>query len=241
MPTTETRKAKKMCEKFVTAVEKSKNSKTGEVSATYAPIQSCPEHCPFLDHGCYAQNGNTQFTLSRLNTNAKKYKSERPVDIARAEAKAIDGLSGSLPLRLHIVGDCKTARAAEIVARAAEAHIAKHGQPVWTYTHSWREIPREKWGKVSVLASCETIDECKQAMKRGYAASIVRLKPFEFPFSWKGVSMVPCKELTKGVKCDKCRVCMNDKSIRENKKVICFFPHGSRANEAKEVIRRKDR
>lgn len=229
-----------MCNKIATAVEKSKNSKTGEVSATYAPIQSCPDTCPFLDHGCYAQTGNTQFTLTRLNKNAKEKKQERPVDIARAEAEAIRGLTGKLPLRLHIVGDCKTPKAAEIISQAAEDHKAKHGQPVWTYTHAWREIPRERWGDISVLASCETVEECKQAMKRGYAASIVRLKPFEKTFPWRGVSMVPCKGLTKGTKCDKCRLCMNDQTMKDKKNVICFFPHGSKANAAKQVIRVKD-
>jgi len=46
-----------MCEKVVIAVEKSQNSKTGEVAVTYAPIHSCPKTCPFLDSGCYAQYG----------------------------------------------------------------------------------------------------------------------------------------------------------------------------------------
>jgi len=229
-----------MCEKFVTVIEKSRNSKTGEVSATYTPIQSCPKHCPFLDKGCYAQTGNTAFTLDRISNNATKYNKARPIDIARAEAKGVRTLSGKRPLRLHIVGDCKTAKAAEVLSRAAQEYQIKYKQPVWTYTHAWREIPRDKWGSISVLASCETLAECKQAMNRSYAASIVRLKPFSHQFNWQGFKMVPCKELTEGTKCRDCRACMDDRSLLKENKLICFFPHGSQAYLAKEAIQAKE-
>jgi len=230
-----------MCEKFVTAVEKSQNSKTGEVSVTYAPIQSCPETCPFLDKGCYAQSGHTSFTLNRLNKNARLKKKTRPIDIAREEAKQIRTLSGDRNLRLHIVGDAKTPKAAEILSRAAKDHSSKADKKVWTYTHAWKEIPRKKWGKISVLASCETIDECKDAMKRGYAASIVRLKPFNHSFEWDGVQMTACPALVNdNTKCDSCGLCLKDQSLLKKKKVICFFPHGSRQNAAKDAIRQKD-
>lgn len=230
-----------MCEKFVTAIEKSRNSKTGKVSVTYAPIQSCPESCPFLNKGCYAQHGNTAFTLIRLNKNAEKHKKTRPIDIALEEAKQIQKLSGQNDLRLHIVGDAKTAKAAEILAWAAQNHISKKGKKVWTYTHAWKNIPRKKWGKISVLASCETIDECRKAMQRGYASSIVRLKPFKGSFHWKGIKMTACPALVnENIHCVDCGLCKNDKRLREKKEVICFFPHGVKQNAAKQTIRDKD-
>jgi hypothetical protein len=224
---------------IVIAAEKSQNSKTGVVSATYAPIQSCPKSCPFLDSGCYAQTGNTGIHLSRINRAARLCKKERPIDIARAEAKKIKGLTGKRPLRLHVVGDCKTSRAASIVAKASEEYHGRHGQQVWTYTHAWKEIPREKWGNISVLASCETLKECEHAMERGYAASIVRIKPFDNEFSWKGMRLIPCLELTKGVKCNNCQRCWGDKALMDHKKIICFFPHGPLSNRATDVIRQK--
>ena len=58
---------------IVKAVEKSVNSKTGPVSVTYAPIYSCPRSCPFLDKGCYAQNGHCGIHLSKLNKKRKRY------------------------------------------------------------------------------------------------------------------------------------------------------------------------
>jgi hypothetical protein len=230
-----------MCEKFVTAVEKSKNSKTGEVSVTYAPIQSCPSTCPFLDKGCYAQSGHSAFTLNRLNRNAEAQKKTRPIDIALEEAKQIHNLSGEKDLRLHIVGDAKTPKAAEILAWAAKDHISKAGKMVWTYTHAWKNIPRKKWGDISVLASCETIEECKKAMERGYAASVVRLKPFKGSFNWQGVKMTACPALSNhNVKCEDCGKCLKDQSLLENNEIVCFFPHGVRKNAAKQAIRNKD-
>ena len=225
---------------IVKAVEKSTNSKTGPVSVTYAPIQSCPKSCPFLDSGCYAQQGHCGIHLNRLNKAAEAEGFVRPIDIAKKEAEAISKLKGDKPLRLHIVGDCRTSQAAQIVAKAAAEYTAKHGQLVWTYTHAWKEVPRDKWGSISVLASCETINEAKQAMKRGYAASIVRLKEFKRPFAWEDVILMPCLEMTKGIKCDKCKLCLNDQRLIEKEKVICFFPHGTKENQAKDAIRRKE-
>ena len=225
--------------KLVIGVEKSRNSKTGLVAATYAPIHSCPKTCVFLNSGCYAQGGNTGIHLSQMNKVANQTKKTKPVDIARSEAARIREMSGELPLRLHIVGDCKTAKAATIISNAANVYSRKNNQKVWTYTHSWKNIPREKWGNISVLASCETLKEVEHAIKRGYAASIVRLKEFDEEFDYKGFRMVPCSELTRGIKCDKCRKCLDDKALLRENKVICFFPHGNRSYMAKGAVKRK--
>jgi hypothetical protein len=225
-----------MSEKIVLAVAKSTNSKTGLVSATYAPIQSCPKTCPFIDGGCYAQHGHCGIHLRRLNKNAQAQKKTRASDIARIEAQAIRELKSNLPLRLHIVGDCKTPKAAEIVARASGEYIQKTAQPVWTYTHAWKTIPREKWGNISVLASCETIEDAKYAMERGYAASIVRAKIFKHAFEYQGVNMVPCPEMVRNVPCNKCKLCTKDQMLINSKRVICFFPHGSGAGKARQAL-----
>lgn len=225
--------------KIIIAVEQSHNSKTGIVSATYAPIQTCPASCPFLNHGCYAQTSHTGMHAARLGATAEKMGIKTPLRFAQEEAKAIKTLKGEYDLRLHVVGDCKTPKAAEVLAKAASTYTAKSGKKVWTYTHAWREIPRKKFGDISVLASCETLDECKAAMKRGYAASVVRLKPFKGTMNFYGLKMTACRELSDGTKCDQCRKCMNDRKLLNNNEVICFFPHGARALKAKEAILKK--
>ncbi len=225
-----------MSGKIVLAVAKSTNSKTGLVSATYAPIQSCPETCPFIKGGCYAQHGHCGIHLRTINKAAREQNKTRPVDIARIEAQSIRELKSDLPLRLHIVGDCKTPKAAQIIADACHEYMDRTKQSVWTYTHAWKVIPREKWGKISVLASCESIEDAKYAMKRGYAASIVRAKPFSNIFDWEGIRMVPCLEMTKGITCDKCKLCMKDENLRNSNRVVCFFPHGTGAEIARRAL-----
>jgi hypothetical protein len=114
----------------VLAIEKSQNSKTGIVSTTYAPIYSCPKTCPFLDNGCYGQSDFCGLHLNRINKEALKQRITRPLDIAKVEAAGIRKLSGKRPLRIHVVGDCSTPKAAEVVAFAAEEYKTKDNQNV---------------------------------------------------------------------------------------------------------------
>lgn len=160
-----------------------------------------------------------------------------PMHIAQAEAEAISELSGDKPLRLHVVGDCRTSRAAEILSNVAFKYKLKANQPVWTYTHAWREIPREKWGDISVLASCETFDDVIKAHNRGYATCMVRYSPFDKRFKWNDFTMQPCLEMTVGKQCKDCKLCFNDTLLKDHKTIICFFPHGARKNKVTEILK----
>jgi NTP pyrophosphatase (non-canonical NTP hydrolase) len=227
--------------KLAIAVQDSKNSKVGNVAVTYATTASCPKTCRFLDKGCYAQGGHCAFTTNRLDREASKRKRLRPIDIARAEAKEIDKLPANKPLRLHIVGDCRTAGAAEVLAEAAFKYKNRSNlinpPPVWTYTHSWKTIPRLAWEKISVLASCETMEEAEQARARGYTPAMVRYKPFKGTISYKGWNLIACREMSEGITCDKCRICMNLGNWATTKSIVCFFPHGNRAKQVEEILK----
>jgi NTP pyrophosphatase (non-canonical NTP hydrolase) len=227
--------------KLAIAVQDSKNSKVGNVAVTYATTASCPKTCRFLDKGCYAQGGHCAFTTNRLDREASKKKRLRPIDIARAEAKEIDKLPANKPLRLHIVGDCRTTGAAEVLAEAAKRYknrssLAKF-TPVWTYTHSWKTIPKSAWGWIYVLASCETIEEAEQAYNRGYTPAMIRYKPFSGIISYKGWNLIACREMTEGITCDKCRICMSTRTWATTKSIVCFFPHGNRAKQVEEILK----
>src|SRR5262249_44299407 len=139
------------------AVETSDNDKLGGCSATYAAQHSCPLGCPLLGAGGYAEHGPIHFITRRLN----KARALGPAALARREAEAIAALTGDRPLRLHVVGDARTPLAARILAEAAEEYRKRGGRPAWTYTHAWRAVPRECWGDVSVLASCETTEQVR--------------------------------------------------------------------------------
>ena len=223
---------------MITAVEKSKNSKTGSVSATYAPIHTCPTDCPFRDSGCYGQGGRCGLHFRKLNAASEGIDLD---DLAREEAAGIRGLSGRLPLRIHVVGDCPNDAAAKIVSEAAVDYTAKCGSPAWTYTHAWRDVERSSWGSVSVLASCETVEECREAMDRGYAAALVVEKPFQKPKKVGNVTLIPCLEMTQSVQCTKCKMCFNAEKLLKNRRVICFFAHGAQTKKAQKAIQKKQR
>jgi hypothetical protein len=229
-----------------TFVSNSKNGKlagNARVDATYASITaSCDRACPLKDKGCYAQLGNTAFTTNRLDRAAEN---KTPEQVARAEAKAInfsyDG--GAVPngrqLRLHVSGDCRTNRAAKIVSKSIDGWYERGGGDVWTYTHSWRKVSRESWGKVSVLASMENPADAKDAIARGYAPAVIVAehksdKAGLLPGS--DVEWIPCPSQTRGVACSDCGLCQDSAKLLAGNKGIAFAAHGVQENKVKRYL-----
>lgn len=217
----------------VFAVEVTDGSKLGKVSATYAAQASCPSACVFRDAGCYAEHGPlSMLTTKRLNRAAGT--EATPESVAIEEAERIDQLTGTRDLRLHVVGDCSTEGAARIVAAAAARYTARGGGRVWTYTHAWRTVPREAWGTVSVLASCETIADIQAARARGYATSLtVQDHLTDKAHTLIDETVLPCPEQTRGVQCATCRLCTDDARLRDTGRTIAFALHGDRAGLSK--------
>jgi hypothetical protein len=214
------------------AVAASQNSKIGDAATTYVEQRSCPSSCVFFDGGgCYAEQGTVgMFMTAPLNRAAAMVEAS-PEEIAEAEAAQIDSLvvKPGRPLRLHTVGDCKTDAAAQSVAAAAARYVARGGGPVWTYTHAWRDVARDSWGDVHILASCEKAEHVAAAHARGYATSMVVT---EFAtrglYDLDGASVVPCPAQTKkGVTCTSCRLCMDTPRLREKQLTIGFENHGT--------------
>lgn len=223
----------------VTAVEISENKKLGPISATYVSQASCPNDCPWYGAGCYAESGVMGYTTQRLNRSTER----DAVAIARAEADAIDGLSGERLLRLHVVGDTRTNRGAERIGSAAKRYAQRgmkpvKGKKVFGYSHAWKRVKRESWGEwVSMLASCETVADAKRAMTEGYAAALV-VAEFErdSAYEMEGVTVLPCPAQTRdGVTCATCGLCRDDDRLREAGLVIAFAAHGA----AKGKVKRK--
>ncbi|WP_295454354.1 hypothetical protein [uncultured Thiodictyon sp.] len=207
------------------AVENSNNKKLGGMSTTYASLQTCPKDCPFLkSKSCYAMMGPCAVTKDRIG--AKRANSK--LSIAKQEARAIDTLSGRWPLRIHTIGDCSTAAAARTVAKAAKRFMAKHNEAAYTYTHAWRTVPRSAWGKVSVLASCETVTEVRAAKAKGYAATLVLEKFASDSVHFvNGVRVMPClKQTGRSRSCLDCGLCMKEASLKKAGLTIGFKVHG---------------
>lgn len=221
----------------VIAVEKSGNTKTGRVSATYVTQSACPKDCKFYGNGCYAESGHMAFVTRRLAES-----DDSPETISRQEADAIRALTGKLPLRVHVVGDCATDVAASTVAAAMVDHTAKAGQPAWTYTHAWRDVSRASWGPVAIQASCETADDEVNARARGYGTvRVVESFPTTKRYAMDdGSQILPCPQQTgKAADCASCGLCLNPALI-ESRRVsgvsIGFAAHGVNRRKAIEAI-----
>lgn len=201
-------------------------------AATYASFESCPP-CP-LSEVCYANGGQTAWTMKRLD---KAAKGMRPVEIAEREAAKIDAMEAhGQPLRLHVGGDCRTDPAARRVGAASKRWRRRGGGKVFTFSHGWRWVARSSWGSaVSVLASVERVADIATARARGYAAAITVATPEE-------VARVPggfrCPEQTgKVASCAACLICTRGASLLETKKPVVFVAHGMRVRKARELLR----
>lgn len=216
--------------------------------STYVSIRStCSDVCGFKSGGCYVRAGFTAPLAERLDATAVGL---TDVEVARNEAWLIDsafarrphrgamrkftripqdGARGGRDLRLHVGGDCLTEAGARLLAAAAKRWRHRGGGAVWTYTHSWRVIPRAAWGSISVLASCETPEHVVEARGRGYApALVVREFPDRRAFCVSGIvgRVVPCPAEAGERTCVQCRLCFDDQALLERAAVIGFAAHG---------------
>jgi uncharacterized protein YraI len=201
----------------VIVVEKSGNSKTGPMSVTYAPQSTCPEYCPLLGQGCYGEYGYVRIQAQRMES----WNITDHIQIAEIEADRIAGLLGLYPLRVHIVGDCKDAKSANIIGNAMREYEDFKGQAAWTYTHSWPEVEVGDWLGGMARASCESWDQVEEAQERGYLTCLVTDDMTGVVQCWKEVT---------GLQCVDCQQC------RWETRPIGFTPHGTGARKVREVL-----
>lgn len=226
-----------------TYVVDSKNGKLAgknKVDATYVSIKaSCPKSCPLMGEGCYAQLGNVGYHVSRLDQEAEGFSA---LQAARAEAKAIDNSykGGPIPekkdLRLHVSGDSRTLAGTRLINNAVARWKKRGGNDCWSYTHVWKDIPREEWSNVSMLASVSNVTEAAEARELGYAPAIVVPEhPSDKAYSLEGsdTKWIPCPAQTRDVACSDCRLCFNADRLHDGNFGIAFAAHGVKKNSLK--------
>lgn len=247
--------------RLVEVCASSGNGKTGPVAATSACQLSCPESCPFFtpwrertsgghgNQGCYGELGNQAMAVTSKINKGGLAVGASPEDIAKAEAHGIQVMLERVlkgkkkPMRLHVVGDAKTGGAARVLGDACQ------GWPdVWTYTHAWKNVDRGAWDGISVLASCETPDEVKDAHNRGYATSIVLPIGFKHntkPFEWNGLQILACRAQSMarkvagkdvGPNCVRCKLCWHAPGLLKSGHTIAFTVHGEKSKIAKQHV-----
>lgn len=220
-------------------VEKSQNSKTGECDATYiATSKSCPSTCLLKDNGCYAKLSYVGIINSKLNNQSLNLDSTK---LAINEAKVINrsyggGIVPPTKLRLHVSGDCRTEKAADIVSNAAMNWLSRGGKNVWSYTHSWKVIPRSTWKDVSILASVDDPNDLPLAREMGYAPSVI-VPCHEKRQSKNGIRLLPCRAQVESITCQECMLCFKSKDLYNNKLGIAFAAHGIQSKRILTVLK----
>jgi hypothetical protein len=196
------------------------------MAATYRTLDSCPDQCCFKGNGCYAHG--------RIFALAKKW--------GRQEAQVLKGLFYSLranaKIRHHVSGDITKGNRIDrayvgLLARLARArpdlqHIL--------YTHAWKQIRRNPFPFVA-NASCETAEDIKRAVAKGFEAVIV-LKDENDPIlgtTIAGKKVIRCpEECISGVTCASCMLCS-----RTRKSIVAFVPHGAGVLKASDAVKER--
>lgn len=214
-----------------------------KVDATYASIKhTCPSTCALRDEGCYAQTSYVGIVNQR---NERRAKGGSPLQVARAEAQAIDQSyhGGPVPqardLRLHVAGDSRTVKGTRVINAAVSRWKQRGGGAAWSYTHAWRHVPRSAWKDVSILASVEHTEQVEAARQQGYAPAIVVPEhPSDKAFQLSGseVKWIPCPAQTREVGCSDCRLCMNADRLYRDNFGIAFAAHGVKKNSVKRQL-----
>jgi hypothetical protein len=219
----------------VKMVERSENAKTGPVANTFVSQATCPRDCPLRDAGCYAQHGPIGLITRGLNRSR-----DSAARAAEREAAAIDALNPHrvLDLRVHVVGDCRDSRSAALVGGAMARFQARSGRGAWTYTHAWRDIPAVAWQGASVIASCETVEQVREARARGYATALVLPRKGAAP---KGIKAVACRHEAKGTQCVDCRRCLDAKGLHKRGETVVFHVHGTRFKTVSRMLEKMAR
>lgn len=217
--------------RVVSVVKKSENSKLGPMACTYAPMQTCPDECPIKGE-CYGRTCKTGFVVHRLSKEAFRRRISAS-DIAFEESTIITDLRSSVPLRVHVAGDCYDWISAHYVGTAMEMFEQRNGRVAWTYTHAWPKYPVTCWAGARVRASCESMAKVKQARAMGYDNAVLLVPEFESDKAYEveGERVIPCPNQTRGVQCIDCQLC-----ARKSVKVIAFKPHGTNRRRLTEKL-----
>lgn len=217
------------------------NTKLGtSVVTTTLPIRAtCSTDCmhhPDREGTCYAYNGPMMWHQRRMES-----KIDPSFDIGGMEANQLDASAkpGSL-VRLHVAGEWIDAAHVKRVVRVVKSKSLR----AWSYTHKWRKFKATSFKGLSILASCDSLQDAVQAWIKGYAPALVVAK-FEsdkaYPLLIKdslhpggydsGLSGIPCPAQTRHVTCEECKLCLKTDWLHDTQHVILFEAHGSRGRK----------
>ena len=177
---------------------------------TWASCEGCNLR-PDADGGCYAWNGNTSRAAGSVRRATNK---GRPASLEAALARSPRSAKA---VRLGAIGDPARVNRSELLRDIDYAR--SQGLKVLGYTHHWKSEPLTGALKHELLASCETLEQAQEALKRGWLVSVAG------PQSVEG--MVTCPNFSRPeVQCNRCRLCDVSVLKKTRFKGVVFPAHG---------------
>ncbi len=233
----------------------SSNAKTGPIAVSTTSRDSCPNTCPFLGSGCYAEAGRVRIHWEATGTPAGQ---ERPNSTNKGRGVDLETFTAqlrSLPrgssFRHNQAGDLahedgliNTEHVFSITA-ACKARNLK----AFTYTH---HDTQHKWNRDTIATmnasgftvnlSTETLDGADKAAALNIGPVCVTLTEEQAPAGTKTISTPAGRPVTvcpaqtiEGMTCAQCMLCAKV----DRKAIVGFIVHGTGKAKARKVITMK--
>jgi len=181
-----------------------RNSKTASLG-TYRPVGvTCPESCPYLNKGCYAQAGRCALAANRASADPKKS--------VLALVAALLASRGE-PVRLHVSGDFAFENNVQVEYIDLLVRSLKYLQ--------FRDIPVTVWTYTACDLTPEQLSDLKSAgvhvRRSGVDTNVALVAP-------KGSFQCPA-QTGKKESCSECKLCWTVK------RQVNFIPHSTLASK----------
>lgn len=207
--------------KAVITTDKSRNSKTGPVAATYRGKQTCPSDCPAFK-ACYAKGGYTNLAFDKASI-------KREISDTVQFTKWIASLPFGQKIRHNVSGDFVKDNATldrTYIRGFIRAMMKRPDLNSWGYTHAWKKFKSNVFSKLNsanINASCDKISDIKSAKEKGFDTVVIMPQDAKTGM-YDGERIVICPNQTnEKVTCEKCMLC-----ARKNRNfTIGFRIHGS--------------
>ena len=215
---------------------RSANVKTGPIPTSITSANSCPNSCPFMGSGCYAESGPLAIHWSKTTNGERGMQWGEFCDIVRGlpEGQLFrHNVAGDLPSRIGSRESIDPVLLGELV----HANIGRRG---FTYTHKTNYVDNHYWIKsanqwgFTVNLSANDLQHADELAELDIGP-VVTILPIDAPKTTttpNGRTVVTCPATyLDDVNCSTCQLCQ-----RQRTTIVGFPVHGSGKAKAQRVF-----